>query len=475
MTQPMQTTPSVALRLGRYVSECTQDVLPADVLDKAGCCLLDAMGLAGLARSDASVLAMAGLLTPIAPGPRLARTWTDGQSAPLTEVVALNALAAHAQFHDDTCYASWTHPGSLVVPAAVSLGESLGSSLTQVLRAIVAGYGCMAWLGANEEVALALIGRGVRTSPTLGTVGAAAAGASLLGLDAPRAAHAVAMAAGITGGVLEAVRTGSDEWRLQNAHAARGGVLAAQMAAGGLQGAPTAFEGPKGLLRAYAGLEHPPAAWAVDPDPAAILGIVAKPFATLGDNMAAVIASQLLVLDGVDVAAIERIEVTLWRPYADYPGTSYRGPFDHVGQALASTAFAVAAMLLFGELDYVINRDRRQDSRVLDLVQRIRVLPDDDGGPETSIVTLTLKDGIQRRRSASEADATLLHHDRSSATRLLAERLARTGRPSEQAMPAASLVFDRATGSPSINELVDVLLASKTPTPNATFTKEITA
>ena len=75
---------------------------------------------------------------------------------------------------------------------------------------------------------------------------------------------------------------------MQNAQAARGGVLAAQLAARNVTGASTALEGTKGFLRSYAGISELPEGWTQPLKPEAILAIYAKPWATLGDNMAAV-------------------------------------------------------------------------------------------------------------------------------------------------------------------------------------------
>src|SRR5690606_34357415 len=210
---------------------CPTLSLSEAVLDKAAFCLLDAFALAVVAREERTVVAFRDTVTALGPAPGLARIWADGTPVVVAEALAANAIAAHGHFHDDSEYSSWSHPGSFVVPAALCLGEATGADLDLVLRAIVAGYTTMNWLGANETVARALIGRGVRTSPTLGTIGAAATAATILKLDAAQSASAIGIATSITGGLLEPVRSGSDEWRLQNGHAARGGVTAAQLAA----------------------------------------------------------------------------------------------------------------------------------------------------------------------------------------------------------------------------------------------------
>src|SRR5690606_33008758 len=160
----------------------------------------------------------------------------------------------HAHFQDDTDHDSWTHRGSLVPPAIVALGEKQGASLEAVLSALVAGYSTINWLGRDGGVARKLIGRGFRTSPTFGTIAAAAGSAALLGLDADGAASAVSIAASNTGGTLEPVRAGSDEWRVQNGRAAQGGLIAACLAGKGVKGAPQALDGPKGFLATMAGM-----------------------------------------------------------------------------------------------------------------------------------------------------------------------------------------------------------------------------
>lgn len=434
--------------LGAFAADCARRDLPTDVLDKSALCLMDGFGLATIAYDEATTRAMRSLIEPAASDRGAARLWSDGKWAALSEATEANALAAHAHFHDDSEYASWTHPGSLIVPVAVTLGEATGADVTTILRAVTAGYAATHWLGADEEVALALIHRGVRTSPTLGAIGAAATAATLLGLNAAQAANAVAMATTICGGLLEPVRTGSDEWRLQNAHAARGGLRAAQLARLGVLGAPTALEGPKGFLSAYAGMSTVPARWGQPPDPVAIVThVAAKPFASLGDNMAAVIAAKLLHDDGVDVADIEAINITLWRHYAEYPGTDFRGPFTKTAQALASTVFAAAAMLTCGELEYDINRDRREDPDILRLAALATIEPDDVGGPEDSVITLTLKDGTTLRRSAQESPRTLLFHDRATGTGLLEARLAHAGRPKGTGTAMADALFAQIDGA----------------------------
>jgi 2-methylcitrate dehydratase PrpD len=303
-------------------------------------------------------------------------------------------------------------------------------------------------------VGRALIARGIRTSPTLGTPAAAAAAAALYRLDAGAATHAIGIASSITGGVLEPVRCGSDEWRIQNAHAACGGLLAAQLAARGVRGAPQGLEGPKGLAHAFAGLDAVPE-WDHEPRTESLLEVWAKPWATLGDNVPAVAAAHALRDSGAAPQRIAAVRVTIWRHYADYPGTAYRGPFDSVAQALASTAFGVAAMLAIGRLDYAVSAERRNDPAILRLVSCVTVTAHDGAWHEAE-VEVELDDGSRISRRSADAPRTLLFHDETAAAAVFEHRLAEAGVTGGKALAGA--VFGAAHGAPlAVAELLDRL------------------
>ena len=446
-------------RLGAFVARSAGAKLAPEVSSKAAICLLDALGLAVDARDERTAVAARAITTSIPDGAGTARLWATGARAVLSEAVMANGVAVHAHFQDDTDHDSWSHPGSLIVPVAASLGEAHDASLRTVLQAIVAGYATMKWLGAGETVSRGLIGCGLRTSPTFGTIGAAAAAAVSLGLNTAQATNAIAIAACTTGGTLEPVRCGSDEWRVQNGRAAQGGLLAAQLAEKGVLGAPDALEGPKGLLRSLAGLAETPDAWRTDPDPMTMVGIMAKPFATLGDNMSAAMAARLVHDDGLDLSRVKRITVAIWRPYTEYPGTSFKGPFVRTVQTQASTAFATAAMLIYGELGYDMGVEHREDPRIMALVEKTTIIPDDEGSHLDATVELEMDDGTCHRRTARESPPTLIFQDEPRATEVLEERLSRAGLGAGSGRTLAAELFASAAehGGLPIRAVIDRL------------------
>ena len=440
--------------LSDFLAGFSKFELEADIREKALICLLDTLGLAMSARNEPTTRAALGLSQRLEAGG--ATSWASGARLPASEAAFANGVAAHAHFQDDTDHDSWTHPGSLVPPAVVALGEMRGASLDAVLAALVAGYTTINWLGRDEVVARSLIRRGFRTSPTFGTIAAAAGSAVLLAFDARQAASAVSIAASTTGGTLEPVRSGSDEWRVQNGRAAQGGLIAACLAAEGVTGAPEALDGPKGFLATVAGLDSTPDVWATPPDPAIMRTIMAKPFATLGDNMPAAMAAHKLYQEGIDPAAVQAVEVTLWEPYTAYPGTNYKGPFERLVQTQASTAFAVATMLSRGDITYEMGETLREDPVILDLVAKTTVLPDAVGGALDSRVTLIMKDGSRREAHSSQAPREFIFLTRARCLDVFEARLSRLGAAAGSARSLGEKLF-AGLGAPKGPSISDVL------------------
>ena len=357
------------------VSMQTKELSP-EVRTKAAVCLLDALGLGVKGGAELTAATVRGLFSART-GDGCATVWADSASLAMLDAILCNGVATHAHFQDDCDMTSWSHPGSMISPVALGLAEAHGKSLDVALRALVAGYAALNWLGADEQIGRAVVARGLRASPTLGPVGAAVAGSVALGLDRQQTASAIGIAADMSGGTLEPVRTGADDWRVQNGSAAWRGALAALLGRGGVVGSPTALEGDKGFARAFAGIEAPER-WSTPPDEASILTVWEKAFPTLGDNIAVSLAACEISRQLPGTASITDIVVHQNAEFASYPGTSYRGPFERRAQGMASTAFAVATALMRGEITAEVYDESLADPEMLRLVDCLRVVPEPD-------------------------------------------------------------------------------------------------
>jgi 2-methylcitrate dehydratase PrpD len=85
------------------------------------------------------------------------------------------------------------------------------------------------------------------TTGTAGTLAAAAAAGSLLGLNAAQMQHAFGSAGTQSAGLWEFLRTAADSKQLHTAHAAAAGLMSATLAQDGFTGAAQILEGPQGM------------------------------------------------------------------------------------------------------------------------------------------------------------------------------------------------------------------------------------
>lgn len=423
----MATTQGPTDRLAAFVASCQSLDVGDDLALRAGTAMLDAFGLALAARGLVTMEAFAGLAKELKEPNEGCTIWGRPGRVSILDGVTANSLSVHARFQDDCDMTSWAHPGSLIVPPSVSLGELVDATVATVIRAILCGYATISWLGGEEIVGRSVVERGFRASPVFGSIGAAAAASVVLGLDEAQSRNALAIAADNTGGVLEPVGAGADDWRVQNGTAGHRGVLSALLAQRGVVGAPRALEGANGLLRSFAGLTAVPEVWEREPDVRSILTVWAKPYPTLGDNVAVVSAALALREGGIDPSDIASVEVHQNAHFASYPGTSFRGPYERPAQATASTAYAVASTLLYGRLEYERYSTRLQDGPTDELITRLTVVPETTYSYVDGMVVVTLKDGSVRSQAAKDLDQTLFYRDRASAQDAFAALLAETG------------------------------------------------
>lgn len=173
-----------------------------------------------------------------------------------------NGTAAHALDYDDMCFVSLAHPSAPLVAAAVAAGELARSPGNALLDAWVVGFELEAVLGRAMNPRHYT--QGWHCTSTLGTIGAAAAAARLLGLDRAATANCLAIATSEASGLKE--NFGTDTKPLHAGLAARNGVVAALLAKSGLTASPHALDGPQGFLLAM-GSE-----WASLAEPLATLG-----------------------------------------------------------------------------------------------------------------------------------------------------------------------------------------------------------
>ena len=176
---------------------------------------------------------------------------------PAPAAAFVNGVLAHSLDYDDTHLPSILHPSASVVPATLAAAQAADADGVTSIAAAAAGIEIAVRLGMagydQEAAASVYFDRGQHATSICGAIGSAAAAAVVGGLDADRIAHAMAIAASMASGIIEANRTGGTVKRLHCGWAAQAGVTAAGLAAEGITGPPTVFEGRFGLLQAFLG------------------------------------------------------------------------------------------------------------------------------------------------------------------------------------------------------------------------------
>lgn len=306
-----------------------------------------------------------------APGP--CRLLAGLGSAQAPEAAWIDATAAHALDFDDA--AQRGHISVVVVPALLAEAQVLGSDGCRLATAYAAGYETWAELMRREPDHY----HNHPWHPTgvLGPLAVAAACASLRGLDAGQATHALGIAASQSAGLIANFGTMTKPYHA--GRAAHAGLMAARLAQQGFTAAPDALEHPKGLMRGISpagrvDLTSPVQAGSDWKLPRGGINIKKYPtcFATHRalDAMLALVAEE-----GLSASEVARIEARTSR--RNRATLRYAQPRT-VLEAKFSMEFAMAAALVAGRCglpelsEAFLDRD---DVRAL--MARVEVQPDD--------------------------------------------------------------------------------------------------
>ncbi|MDH3667972.1 MAG: MmgE/PrpD family protein [Paracoccaceae bacterium] len=189
-------------------------------------------------------------------------TLIGGGSVDPHTAALINGAAGHALDYDDVVSALNGHPTAPVAPAVLALAEETKTSGAAVIDALIVGVEVEAALGAMTGGSH--YEKGFHATGTLGTLGAAAGCARLLGLDAVQTSWALGIAASQAAGLKCNFGTMTKPFHVGKA--AANGLLAARLAARGFTANPEAIEASAGLMWTQAP-DFAPAPFR--PDPAA--------------------------------------------------------------------------------------------------------------------------------------------------------------------------------------------------------------
>ncbi len=377
-----------------------------------------------------------------------------------------NGTMAHALLYDDTNTVTVAHHSVVLAPALLALAERTGATGRAVLEAYVLGFEVLTKLG--RALNPSHYEKGWHSTIALGTMGAAAAAARLLGLDAGRTEMALGLAASLAGGSRQ--QFGTMAMPLHAGHAARSGIVAAELAGrdftadrGILEsrmGFCALFAGPAGadLGRLTEGLGDP---WEIQAS-----GYILKPYPCGMPLQRAIDAIlSLRARHRIVPEAVREIRVGV--SYL-FPGVLIRTDPETGLEGKPSLEFCAAAALLDGRLDLGAFTDERvRDPRTWAMMARVKRYVDpalergasgvahDPFGDRTT-VTVVLADG-------RELSDTVYHPKGSPENPLTRDELAGKFRDCARLSlePAAAEraleLLERLDMLPSVGPLLDVL------------------
>ncbi|MEJ8838163.1 MmgE/PrpD family protein [Ramlibacter sp. AN1133] len=379
----------VASLPARTIPAATEAVLAKAVVDAIGC------GLYGLTTEWGGILhrfaAQQG-------GPAEAALWGGGGArVSVGHSVLASATAVHSFDFDDHSRAK-IHPGAVVIPVALALGERVGADGRRLLQAIAAGYETMNRVSQAANPARARM-RGWHLTGTCGTFAAAATASVLLGLNAETTASALGLAGTQSAGLWAFTSDGSMSKRIHPGKAAQDGVTAALLAQAGFTGPRHILEAEDGgFLFAMSDAPRPQrlteglgTLWHSD-------ATCFKPHACCGSNHACIDAVlELLREQRLAVSDVQRVVAGIARVVQTQTGFDYEA--DSVLNAQMSLRYNIAVAMMDGQA-YLeqFTPERIVEARVVQLARRVEIEVHEDvdrAYPEIygGRVTLVLKDG----------------------------------------------------------------------------------
>jgi 2-methylcitrate dehydratase PrpD len=350
-----------------------------------------------------------------------------GTLAPPAIAALVHGTLAHARDFDDTFPESVIHPGSIVVPAAVSLAEQTDASFPELSTAIVLGYEVAARLG--KVAGRGFHARGFHATGVAGPIAAAATAARLLKLDSEATADALGLATSMSSGLLAFLADGAWSKWLHAGWSAHAGIIAAELAKISFRGPRHGFHHPAGLFGAFLGHDKPrDLSLLTDGLGAVWLGAGAQPKYYPCAHVIQPFIDAGLALRSKGHARIEQIRsirctVAPWAfPIVCAPREAKLMPRTDL-EAIASLPFMLAAALCDGTVDLDTLRPaalRRDD--VQRLAARIECEVDDAlGAGFDGAITVARTDGevIERCVGLAPADADRIRRKfRANAARL---------------------------------------------------------
>ncbi|HEV8389605.1 MAG TPA: MmgE/PrpD family protein [Dongiaceae bacterium] len=396
-----------------FIEASSYDALPAEAVRIARRCILDGLALFVAGSDEESVEVLVKDARDIGGRTDALLLGAGDMKVPANLAARVLGTAGHAHDWDDTqatrdpahVYGLLTHPTIPPLVASLVIAQKIGKvSGKDFVNAFLTGFEVESKI--SEWMLPDHYKRGLHSSGTVGTFGAAVAAAKLLGLKGEKLAHAIGIAASMAAGIR--CNFGTMTKPLHVGRASENGVTAALLAAQGFTADPESLDGRWGFIQVQgSGITESKTAqgfgktWSiVDP------GVSIKPYPSgivTHQSMDAML--KLATEKNVDPTNVEKIDF--------YAGSNILNPIRYpVANNHLQAKFSMAALLSMIVLRRRAGRqeftnDFIQAPATQDMQRRIKTHLDpeiESKGMDVirSRIEITLKDGTKLTEWANE-------------------------------------------------------------------------
>jgi 2-methylcitrate dehydratase PrpD len=269
----MKTDAKITDEVAAFVEKTAFGEFPAEAVRIAKRCVLDGLGLMFAGSVQDCTRIVREFSRANGQGSGATAFGIDPVKLPAALAALVNGTAGHAMDWDDTqlsttpdrIFGLLTHPTIPPLAASLAVAEVGGGvSGRDFLNAFLTGFEVECKI--SESIRPEHYEKGFHSSGTVGTFGAAAAAAKLIGLNRVQLRHLLGMTASMASGIR--ANFGTMTKPLHVGRAAQNGVTAALLAQRGFEADPGGLDGPWGFFEVFG--------WGVDKE--RIIGKLGNPY-----------------------------------------------------------------------------------------------------------------------------------------------------------------------------------------------------
>ncbi len=393
----------VTASLAKFVNDLDYEGIPPKAVETAKIAVRDCLGvaLAGSREEDAKICAEVARQENARED---ASVIGQGFKTSALNAALANGTAAHALDFDHS-FTLMGQPTAPIIPAIFALGESVRASGRQLIEAYVAGYEVTGKLAHSLQDSAH---DGWHAPSTLGSFGAVAACAKLLGLNSSQMEMALGLAASMASGIV--ANFGTMTKPLHVGLGARNGVLAAKLAHGGYTANAKAIESGFGFYKVFhdgTSIREQPIKELGQSFALVTDGLRIKPYPCGGlthqviDAVLEFRTQHGLTAEMIEAVDVDVVKHTFERIVFRVPQTGIQGKF--------CMPYLVARAIIDGKVGLDIFTDNAvRDQNVLKLAARVQMREDNnlkktDAAGRPCRVAIRLKNGQILSREAQHA------------------------------------------------------------------------